>query len=101
MIDEMIPDLQNRTLRRLYDALRGRREATLGEKMVLVAVVKDIEDAGVRGDYDCTLPQPELARKVALVMQRALQVDKETFGRRLNEYIDDVLREFSDDEAAQ
>ncbi len=92
MIDELIPDLHDPRLRALYDALLGKREATMDEKVALVAVCMDVADSAKGDDLDSRFPNPAYAVKIACIMERAMQVDEHTFDRRLNAYIDDVNR---------
>lgn len=80
MIDELIPDLENPRLRRLYDALLGRREPTDDEKGVFIAV-------------GCGIASGEHLAKVELVMERAWELDRDGMERRLRCWIEDAKRE--------
>lgn len=92
MIEEMIPDLFDPRLRALYDALRGRREATETEKVVLVAVCQDMAEGFERGDMESTLPNVALALQIGLVIERAMEVDKVICDRCLCAYVADVTK---------
>lgn len=97
MIDEeMIPDLGNPALRAMYDALLGKRKATRSEKATVLAVQLSLEEAEETGDQRIKLPNPAYAVKVALIMQRAFNLDEEGYKRRIQSWYGEFIQEAED-----
>lgn len=97
MIDEeMIPDLANPALRAMYDALLGKREATRNEKATILTVQHSIEEAHETGDQRIKLPNPAYAVKVALIMQRAFDMDEEGYKHRIQGWYGEFIQEAED-----
>lgn len=94
MIDELIPDLMNPTLRPLYDALLGRREPDFDEKCVLFAV------AG-RMPQSCNRLGDELHHKIDVILDRARAVDPASVNACLDRCMLDVHLEVEKRMAAE
>lgn len=77
----------------MFDALLGKREATRNEKGILVAVQLSLQEAQETGDQQIKLPNPAYAIKVALVMERAFNLDEEGYKRRIQGYWDKFKKE--------
>lgn len=85
-------DLSDPMIRRLYDALCGRREPDMDEKHVMLSVLHDRVCHRGRASLAKDVLGPETTEDVWLLIERATNIDAEGTRRRMERWMEAIAK---------